>query len=97
MTNEHSLAEGGLDHENFNEEIDGGKGVVSDVVFVVFGMLLIGIVTRHALSSIPIPYTVFLLVSDSLLFWALCLLYLLVANSQVPSTLADLGTYCRRC
>jgi len=48
---------------SMNENIvGGGSHVVSDVVFVIFLMLLIGITTRHIFSRIPIPYTVLLLI-----------------------------------
>ena len=46
-----------------NEEILGGHSGIADVVFVVTGMLFIGIMTRSLLQRVPIPYTVWLLVS----------------------------------
>ena len=35
--------------------------VVADVIFVIFGMLMLGCLTHHLLHRVPVPYTVWLL------------------------------------
>lgn len=40
-----------------------GEGIATDIVFVISGMLLLGIVTRSLFARLPVPYTVLLLVS----------------------------------
>mmetsp|Transcript_10966 Transcript_10966/g.28178 ORF Transcript_10966/g.28178 Transcript_10966/m.28178 type:complete len:790 (+) Transcript_10966:143-2512(+) len=39
-----------------------GEGIATDIVFVISGMLLLGIVTRSLFARLPVPYTVLLLV-----------------------------------
>jgi hypothetical protein len=51
--------------DGFLDEVAEGAEVTADTVFVIMGMLLVGIITRHIFSRFPLPYTVLLLVSSS--------------------------------
>lgn len=53
----------GVPAEGLGQELEELEDITPDVVFVIFGMLLLGIVTRHLFARLPLPYTVLLLVS----------------------------------
>jgi len=57
-----AVSSAGAEAEPTAFEIVGGAQEVADVVFVILGILLVGIVTRHLCGHIPVPYTVLLLV-----------------------------------
>eukprot|EP00873_Tetraselmis_striata_P035094 jgi/Tetstr1/455358/TSEL_042192.t1 len=52
----------GVPAEGLGQELEELEDITPDVVFVIFGMLLLGIVTRHLFARLPLPYTVLLLV-----------------------------------